>query len=238
MIRILLIDELAVVRESLAMALGTARDMELWCSSTIEEGSELLNGSPGRFDVVLVKQSAGGQKVDELLSITNQNGLNGRVLIITPGLSELEQTRLARLGVAGIFAKQRPLVELIDAIRGVAREQPWFDRQASHEDPLKRALSRQERTAADLVLEGLANKEIAVRMVVSESCVKALLQRVFLKVGVRTRGQLVRFLMERSPGALMEKAPEAQFPSDLVHLAGSMDCLGTGEAADATFELS
>ncbi len=230
MIRILLIDELAVVRESLAMALATASDMELWCSSTIEEGSDLLNGSPDRFDVVLVKQSAGGQKVDELLSITNQNGLKGRVLIITPGLSELEQTRLARLGVAGIFAKQRPLVELIDAIRGVAREQPWFDRQAPNEDPLKRALSRQEQTAAELVLEGLANKEIAVRMAVSESCVKALLQRAFLKLGVRTRGQLVRVLMERSLGAQMEKLPGAQLPSDLIRLAL--------DGAHATFEVS
>ena len=58
-------------------------------------------------------------------------------------------------------------------------------------------------------------------MAVSESCVKALLQRVFLKLGVRTRGQLVRVLMERSPGAQMEKVPGAQFPSDLIHLAAS-----------------
>ena len=120
MIRILLIDDLALVRESLAMALATATDMELWCCSTIEEGTIFSNGPSGRFDVVLVKQSAGGQKADELLSVTNRNGLKGRVLIITPGLSELEQTRLASLGVAGIFAKQRPLAELIGAIRGVA----------------------------------------------------------------------------------------------------------------------
>ena len=165
-----------------------------------------------------------------MISVTNRRGLKVRVLIITPGLSDLEQERLANLGVAGIFAKQRPLADLIGAIRDVAMGQTWFDRQSSHEDPLNRTLSRQEQTAAELVLEGLANKEIAVRMAVSESCVKALLQRAFLKLGVRTRGQLVRVLMERSLGAQMEKLPGAQLPSDLIHVAR--------DAAHATFEVS
>src|SRR5450759_402827 len=71
MIRILLIEDLAVVRESLAMALATAADMELRCCSSIEEGIDLLKGSAGLFDVVLLKPSAGGRKADELLSIAN-----------------------------------------------------------------------------------------------------------------------------------------------------------------------
>ena len=51
-----------------------------------------------------------------------------------------------------------------------------------------------------MVMEGLANKEIAARMSVSESRIKALLQRTFLKLGVRTRTQLVRVLMQASTG--------------------------------------
>src|ERR1035437_5811392 len=120
MIRILLIEELAVVRESLAMALATAADMELQCCSSIEEGIDLLKGSAGLFDVVLLKPSAGGRKADELLSITNGNGLKGRVLVITPGLGDREQRWLTGLGVAGIFSKQRSLVDLIGAIRDLA----------------------------------------------------------------------------------------------------------------------
>ena len=42
------------------------------------------------------------------------------------------------------------------------------------------------------VLEGLSNKEIAWRLQISESYVKAILQSLFQKTGVRTRGQLVR----------------------------------------------
>src|ERR1035437_2664587 len=117
MIRILLIEDLAVVRESLAMALATARDLELRCCSSIEEGIDLLNGSSGRFDVVLLKQSAGGQKADELLSITNRNGLKDRVLILTPWLSDLEHRRLGRPGGGGVFAQQRTPGEPVGARR-------------------------------------------------------------------------------------------------------------------------
>jgi len=47
------------------------------------------------------------------------------------------------------------------------------------------------------VLEGLSNKEIAWRLQISESYVKAILQSLFQKTGVRTRGQLVRVAVEQ-----------------------------------------
>ena len=47
------------------------------------------------------------------------------------------------------------------------------------------------------VFEGLANKEIAERLKVSESAIKASLQQLFSKTGVRTRGQLVRIALEQ-----------------------------------------
>ncbi len=200
MIRILLIEDLAVVRESLAIALATAEDMQLQGCSSIDEGIDLLMGSSGLFDVVLLKQTPGGRRADELLSIANGIGLEGRVLVITPGLSDWDQRRLTRLGVAGIFPKQRPLVDLIALIRDLACGRARFDNQTVCEDTSYGKLSRQERRAAESVLQGLANKEIGASMGVSESFIKALLQRAFLKLGVRTRGQLVRVLMEESFG--------------------------------------
>jgi two-component system nitrate/nitrite response regulator NarL len=48
------------------------------------------------------------------------------------------------------------------------------------------------------VMEGLANKEIAARVHISEALVKATLQQLFEKHGVRTRGQLVRIALEQT----------------------------------------
>jgi DNA-binding NarL/FixJ family response regulator len=46
------------------------------------------------------------------------------------------------------------------------------------------------------VFEGLTNKEIGARLGISESSVKAALQQLFQKTGVRTRSQLVRIALE------------------------------------------
>jgi DNA-binding NarL/FixJ family response regulator len=204
MIRILLIEDLVMVRESLAMALFKIANMELQCCSSPEEGIDLLNGSCHRCDIVLLKLSAGGRRADELISVAIRSRPAKRVLIITPGLSDLEQRRLAGLGVAGIFAKQGSLAELIGAIREVQAGRTWFGTESTNEVASKGTLSSQESRAGELVLEGLTNKGIAKRMSVSESCIKALLQRVFLKMGVHTRGQLVRILMEKSMGAALQ----------------------------------
>lgn len=48
-----------------------------------------------------------------------------------------------------------------------------------------------------LVVQGLANKEIAARMQISESAVKNTMQQLFAKTGVRTRSQLVRVALEQ-----------------------------------------
>ena len=58
-------------------------------------------------------------------------------------------------------------------------------------------LSQRESDVLRLLVQGLANKEIAARMSISESSVKNALQQLFAKTGVRTRSQLVRVAMER-----------------------------------------
>jgi PAS domain S-box-containing protein len=59
------------------------------------------------------------------------------------------------------------------------------------------ALSNRELETLRLVVQGLANKEIASRMEISESAVKNTLQQLFGKTEVRTRAQLVRVALER-----------------------------------------
>jgi two-component system nitrate/nitrite response regulator NarL len=47
------------------------------------------------------------------------------------------------------------------------------------------------------ILDGLMNKEIALKLNASESSVKAVIQELFRKAGVRTRSQLVRIAIEK-----------------------------------------
>jgi two-component system sensor kinase FixL len=59
------------------------------------------------------------------------------------------------------------------------------------------ALGSRETGVLQLLVQGLANKEIASRLEISESVVKNTLQQLFSKTGVRTRSQLVRVAMEQ-----------------------------------------
>jgi DNA-binding CsgD family transcriptional regulator len=65
------------------------------------------------------------------------------------------------------------------------------------DDQARPPLNDRERDVLRFVCQGLANKEIASRMNISESAVKNVLQQLFAKGEVRTRGQLVRVALER-----------------------------------------
>jgi PAS domain S-box-containing protein len=59
------------------------------------------------------------------------------------------------------------------------------------------ALGDRETGVLRLVVQGMANKEIAGQLAISESAVKNTMQQLFAKTGVRTRSQLVRVALER-----------------------------------------
>ena len=171
------------------------------CAS-IRERLTLL--SQQSFDLVLLDHDLGAERASQFLPAARQIGYEGRVLVVTAWVSETEARRLMRQGVTGIFLKQGELSELAAVIRTVAAGGTWFDRSfaAIGEDPAARrrpppGLQRPAAQGAAFVLEGLSNKEIAWRLQISESYVKAILQSLFQKTGVRTRGQLVRVAVEQ-----------------------------------------
>jgi PAS domain S-box-containing protein len=67
----------------------------------------------------------------------------------------------------------------------------------SHNPADRLPLNARELEALRLLVQGLTNKEIALRMEISESVVKNTLQQLFAKTEVRTRSQLVRVALQR-----------------------------------------
>jgi two-component system nitrate/nitrite response regulator NarL len=125
--------------------------------------------------------------------------------VVTAWVSDTEARRLMRQGVAGIFLKQAPLSELSESIRTVAAGGTWLDRSLAPMEGNDAVAGRsgspvfndRQRKVLRFMLEGLSNKEIAWRLQISESYVKSILQSLFRKTGVRTRGQLVRVAVEQ-----------------------------------------
>ncbi|MBV9504195.1 MAG: response regulator transcription factor [Acidobacteriia bacterium] len=199
-LRVLLVDDHALFRESVTSALSQP-GLEIKHCATIREA--VRDVAESRWDVVLLDQDLGDERASLFLPAARQAGFDGRVLIVTAWISEHEARRLLRQGVAGIFLKEAPLQELKEAIRLTAAGGTFMDRSFSRmtAEPGDQAaaprFNDRQRRVLRFVLEGLSNKEIAWRLQISESYVKAILQSLFQKTGVRTRGQLVRVAFEQ-----------------------------------------
>jgi DNA-binding NarL/FixJ family response regulator len=204
-IRLLLLDDHALFREGLARLLASEPDFELAvpCSSG-DEALRVLETS--EIDLILLDYDLGAETGSRFLQLAAQRDYQGRVLVVTAGLGDAEVAEMLRLGVTGIFLKHNPPSLLAKAIRKVMAGEIWLDQrylkillQESRTSDLERGrkLSEREREVLRAVFQGLANKEIASRLHVSESSVKATLQQLFLKTGVRTRSQLVRVALEQ-----------------------------------------
>ena len=202
-VRALVVDDHAVFGESVARALGTEADLAVSYCSSISDALRILQREP--IDIVLLDHDLGAERASQFLPAARQLGFAGRVLIVTAWVSDTEARRLLRQGVSGIFVKENPLHVLAESIRVVQAGGIWLDRRyrnlageeaGAQETASGPRFNERQRKVLRFVLEGLSNKEIAGRLQISESYVKAILQGLFEKTGVRTRGQLVRVAME------------------------------------------
>ena len=202
-IRALLIDDHALFRQSVAQSLSRDPNLCVEHCASIRDALTLL--SQHSFDLVLLDHDLGAERASQFLPAARQIGYEGRVLVVTAWVSDTEARRLLRQGVNGIFLKHGELSELAAAIETVAAGGTWLDRSfaalgeeaAAAPQTTPPVFNERQRKVLRFVLEGLSNKEIAWQLQISESYVKAILQSLFQKTGVRTRGQLVRVAVEQ-----------------------------------------
>jgi DNA-binding NarL/FixJ family response regulator len=219
-IRLGLLHERVLFRESLARLLAAEPDFELAveCATPVE-ALALLNGSD--IDVVLLNLNATGS--DDLISAFREAGYQGKFLIITSTIDPASAALALRRGASGIFLESNSSARLIQAIRLVASGEVSVDQQLiqllagrypQFEDQRMRPAGLTERQQMVLqgVVEGLSNKNIGDRLGVSEGTIKSTLQQLFAKVGVRTRSLLVRAALEGALGADRESARPARIP--------------------------
>jgi DNA-binding NarL/FixJ family response regulator len=162
------------------------------------------------IDLVLLDYDLGEQPGIQFFSESKNLGFTGRILMVTGGMSDTVMLRSLDAGAAGIFLKSSPMAELIHAIRRAVQGEMWIDSGLVHTllanarerkaETSHGTLSPRERDVLRCVFEGLSNKEIAQQLTISEGSVKAALQQLFARTGVRTRSQLVRIAVERHSG--------------------------------------
>jgi DNA-binding NarL/FixJ family response regulator len=206
-IRILLVDDHGLFRESLSRLLQAEPDFRIaaTCASATEA---LAVVDQQQIDVVLLDYDLGEEQGLNFLESARRQGFSGRVLMVTAGMSDAGTLRALESGAAGIFLKHSPPAQLVEAIYKVTGGEMWLDSRAirslvagatgkSDEQRTSQPLTERERAVLKGVFEGLTNKEIGAKLQTSEGTIKAVMQQLFDKTGVRTRSQLVRIALER-----------------------------------------
>jgi DNA-binding NarL/FixJ family response regulator len=188
-VRLALVDDHPIVLNGLQAALGTVDDIAVvGQGSSVAEARVILE----RDDIDVV-----------LLDIRLPDG-NGIELLARPGRSERPaiivlssfRTRqyvaaAIRFGAQGFLLKSTPLPELVDAIRRVAGGGSIFtaeqlrDAQSGYV-----ALTVREREILALMLQGISNDEIAVRLNVSRKTIEVHLSRLYSRFGAIGRVDL------------------------------------------------
>ena len=195
MIRIVIADDHRVVRTGLEQLIGTFDDVEVVGSGVNgEEAVEIC--SAAQPDVALI---------DLEMPVLDGIGATRRILDASPATSVIvftsfsDRERILRAldaGAIGYLLKDTEPDELHRAIRAAVRgEAPLAPKAAAALLAARSAagpshdLTEREREVLRLVASGLANKQIARRLSISEKTVKGHLTHVFQAIGVTDRTQ-------------------------------------------------
>jgi len=202
-VRVLLADDHRLMREGTAALL--AADERIEVVGLASDGREALAlAERRRPDVVLLDLNM--PEVDGLEACARLREAGGpEVLMLTVSEEEPDLYAALRVGAAGYLTKDVPPAELIEAVLAVARGEPRIAPamasrmladmgrgEAPPEDPLAR-LSDREREVLALLAEGLRNREIAERLVISEPTVKTHVRHVLEKLRIRNRAEAAAF---------------------------------------------
>jgi DNA-binding NarL/FixJ family response regulator len=210
-IRVLLADDQALVRAGFRALLEAQDDIEV--VGEAGDGDEAVQLARQLVpDVVLMDVRMPG--LDGLaatrLIAEDESLATVRIVILTTFELDEYVFEALRVGASGFLVKDTEPVELLRAVRAVARGDallsPGVTRRLiaafatrvkePRAAPDLHALTEREREVMGLVAEGLSNEEIADRLFVSPATAKTHVSRAMVKLGARDRAQLVVFAYE------------------------------------------
>lgn len=207
-IRVLLVDDHAVLRAGLCVLLEAERDIQVVGQAA--SGDEGIRKAEAlRPDVVVMDLSMprmGGLEATRRITAA---GLPARVLVLTVDAQADSLMPVLEAGAAGYVAKDAPDGELVRAIRVVSRGDPFLppgsvrllaESLRTGRPPVPRSdllslLSTRERDVLALTAQGFDSAEIGERLGLTPKTVAAYRQRLMGKLGLHRRNEVVHFAL-------------------------------------------
>jgi DNA-binding NarL/FixJ family response regulator len=201
-VRVLIADDHRLMREGTAALLSGDERVEI--VGLAADGREAIAlAERRRPDVALLDLNMPG--IEACAAIRRSNP-ETEVMILTVSEQEPDLYASLRVGAAGYLLKDIAPTELVEAVLAAGRGEPRIPASMAGRllqelagaapepsaDPLE-SLSEREREVLALLAEGLRNREIAERLVISEATVKTHVRHVLEKLHFRNRAEAAAF---------------------------------------------
>ena len=211
MIRILLADDHAIVREGLRRLLETERDFRvLGEAGDGLEAIELVTRL--KPDVLLLDLAMPKLPGIAVLRRLAESESPVRTIVLSAAVEKDQVLEAIELGARGVISKESATRLLFKCIRSVIEGQYWVGREqvgdlvhalravrANGAEPREKSfgLTRRELEIVAAIVSGCSNREIATKFTLSEDTVKHHLTHIFDKLGVSNRLELAMFAVNR-----------------------------------------
>jgi len=209
-VRVLVVDDQALVREGLMTLLEAAPDITPVAAAA--DGEEALAlCARHRPDVVLMDlrmPKLGGVEATRRIREAQPET---EIVVLTTHADEDSILNALRAGARGYLTKDAGIAEIARAVHAAAAHHALLDpivhshliaaagaaRRPAPPSILPDELTRREAEVLSLIARGLSNAEIATTLVVSEATVKSHINHLFAKIGARDRAQAVHYAYTR-----------------------------------------
>jgi len=214
-IRVLLVDDQALLRTGFRMILQAQPDLEV-VGEAVDGADAVRQVAALRPDVVLMDVRMPVMDGVQATAAIAAGAAAARVLILTTFDVDEYAFAALRAGASGFLLKDVPPAELAGAIRAVAAgdavvspritrqlldrvslDTPGSAQDTAPRDSVLGVLTDRERQIFGEVAKGLSNAEIAAGLHLSEATVKTHITRILAKLQLRDRVQVVIFAYER-----------------------------------------
>ena len=205
MIRVLIADDHAIVREGLKQIVAEVPDMAV--AGEAADGDEVLERVAEQdYDVVLLDISMPGKSALDVLKELRRGKPEMPVLILSIHPEEQYAVRFLKAGAAGYIQKEAAPDELVTAVRKVSQGRKYVspalaERLAAALEtdvgkPLHETLSDREYQVMCMIGQGKTVTEIAKELSLNVRTVSTYRSRVLKKMNMKTSAQLTRYVIE------------------------------------------
>jgi two-component system NarL family response regulator len=204
-LRLIIADDHALFRQSLASLLQLQSAIQV--VAEVESADDVVPVvSATVCDVLLLDLQMDRwmmEDIPQLKCLTN-------VIVLTASESAEQGVRALRLGAKGIVQKRFAIETLMMAVRSVADGLVWMPPAvltalARQESSSGKELTPRESEIVRYVAAGLRNNEVAERLSIVESTVKAHLNKIFQKLGLRSRLELAHYAIKTGMVAVLDR---------------------------------